>query len=194
MHIENQKRREREANVTCATCGKRFRVKPRNLPTAMYCSRKCQIQAKGNEGTHPEWLIEQELFATGIDYERQVQIGPYIADFVVNVGKIGIIIEVLGDYWHINPKIYFESKFASRRDKAWKKERRRIHYLREKGYEIYGLWESDIVQNPGVAIQEIVKYILGGKRPEKSGFEYLYRPTHAPEGGNIENSEVTISL
>lgn len=193
-HRVNHERREREANVACAICGKRFRVKPYNLPTAMYCSRKCQIQAKGNEGTHPEWLIEQELFSAGVDYERQVQIGPYIADFVVSAGGKGVIVEVLGDYWHVNPERYFETKYASRRDKAWKKERRRIHYLRNKGYEIYGIWESDIIQNSGAAIREIVEYILGGKKPEKSGFEYLYGSTCAHEGGYVENKAVTISI
>lgn len=61
------------------------------------------------------------------------------------------IIEIYGDYWHMNP-IYYQpdnynksiKKFASA---IWEADTKRISSLKEAGYQTLIIWESDIVKN-----------------------------------------------
>lgn len=61
-----------------------------------------------------------------------------------------IIIEVNGDYWHANPKLYKENDLIRRfggyvkaRD-IWEKDLERIHYIEKLGYKVLVIWEDEI--------------------------------------------------
>lgn len=58
------------------------------------------------------------------------------------------IIEIYGDFWHMNPKL-FEDKYQNpvtkmiAKDK-WEYDNRRIEALKTAGYKVKIVWENDI--------------------------------------------------
>lgn len=69
-----------------------------------------------------------------------------------------IIIEVYGDYWHGNPKIYDENAKVARDEIAqerWTKDAERKKYLEEQGYAVIIIWESDWHQDKTKVLKEI---------------------------------------
>lgn len=70
-------------------------------------------------------------------------------DIIINDTKK--LIEVNGDYWHGNPKIYKESDLilkGSRKEllvgTKWQMDKRKIEYAKESGYRVLVVWESDL--------------------------------------------------
>lgn len=61
-----------------------------------------------------------------------------------------IIIEVNGDYWHANPKLYKENDLIRRfggyvkAGDIWKKDFERNHYIEKLGYKVLVVWEDEI--------------------------------------------------
>ncbi len=61
-----------------------------------------------------------------------------------------IIIEVNGDYWHANPKLYKENDLIRRfggyvkAGDIWKKDLERNHYIEKLGYKVLVIWEDEI--------------------------------------------------
>jgi G:T-mismatch repair DNA endonuclease (very short patch repair protein) len=91
--------------------------------------------------TLPEKITENLLLKLKIDYKKKLNIGYYNCDYVIN----NIIIEVQGDYWHGNPKIY--NNFDNIQQKNIKRDNRKFKYLSSNGYEIIYLWEYDLKNN-----------------------------------------------
>lgn len=79
-------------------------------------------------------------------YSNNIQIGRYTVDFVNH--ETMHIVEVHGDYWHCNPKIY-EASFYHTHIKMtalekWNYDSKRTLYLESKGFSVTIVWESDI--------------------------------------------------
>ena len=90
--------------------------------------------------------LEEQLLPFLPKYENNVQISKYNVDFVNRNSKH--IIEIYGDYWHCNPKIY-DDNFIHHYFKMTAKERRRldeerVKYLESLGYKVTIIWESDL--------------------------------------------------
>lgn len=90
--------------------------------------------------------LEDRLLPFLPTYENNVQISYYNVDFIDRATNH--IIEVYGDYWHCNPKIYADD-FMHRHLKITAVERRkldetRIAYLESMGYSVTVVWESDL--------------------------------------------------
>lgn len=58
------------------------------------------------------------------------------------------IIEVYGDWWHCNPKIYKEEYYHSKVHKTakqiWKKDKIRENLIKNNGYNLEIIWECDV--------------------------------------------------
>ena len=59
-----------------------------------------------------------------------------------------IIVEVNGDFWHMNPEL-FESNYYNKvmgmtAKEIWNREQEKITRLKNMGYEVITIWESDI--------------------------------------------------
>ncbi len=91
--------------------------------------------------TLPEKIVENLLLELKINYKKKINIGYYNCDYVVN----DIIIEVQGDYWHGNSKIY--NDFDNIQQKNIKRDNRKFKYLSSNGYKILYLWEYDLKNN-----------------------------------------------
>ena len=75
------------------------------------------------------------------------------------------IIEVNGDYWHGNPKLYKaddlllkgSSQEITYKEK-WAKDKKKIRFARNRGYKIIVIWEHDLKNNYDRVLQKILKY------------------------------------
>lgn len=83
------------------------------------------------------------LIEIDIQYDEQKRIGYYVCDFVI--GKT--IIEVQGDYWHGNPRIYESNKLNFTQRKNIQRDKAKFTYLTNKGYNVICIWEYDIHNN-----------------------------------------------
>ena len=73
------------------------------------------------------------------------------------------VIEFNGDYWHCNPKKYnrnyyhlFLQMYAY---EIWENERIKIDSIKDLGYDVLIVWESDYKQNKEKIIQECIDFI-----------------------------------
>jgi len=72
------------------------------------------------------------------------------------------IIEFFGDYWHGNPAKYNENDLVAKGRVAkdvWKADNLRISGLKEKGYKVKVVWESDYHVNKEQVINECVEFL-----------------------------------
>lgn len=82
------------------------------------------------------------------------------------------IIEFNGDYWHMNPKYYKADDVASflsgrtgkysgdRACDIWNYDNAKINRLKELGYSVKTVWESEFYENKDSVIQECVDFVL----------------------------------
>ena len=73
------------------------------------------------------------------------------------------LIEVNGDYWHGNPKLYKKSDLIMKNSSAeisvgekWKKDKIKLNHAKTNGYEVLVIWEKDLKDN----IEDIKNQIL----------------------------------
>lgn len=79
-------------------------------------------------------------------YVSNKQISKYTVDYVNENTKH--IIEINGDYWHCNPKLfkpnYYNSSIGMTASEKWKYDEERKKYLENLGYNVTIVWESDL--------------------------------------------------
>ena len=73
-----------------------------------------------------------------------------------------IIIEFYGDFWHANP-IKFKADdiihhSLSARD-IWERDERRVEFLKERGYTVFVIWETDFKRDKKQCIQFLTESI-----------------------------------
>lgn len=112
-----------------------------------------------NEATlnsKPQQIVDDMLNKLGIKFTREEIFSFYSVDNYLS--DYNLIIEVQGDYWHMNPiKQYARTK---KRDSYVKKDIRKNKYIHEKyNINILYLWEHDILYHTDVCNMMIVKYI-----------------------------------
>jgi len=107
-----------------------------------------------------EIRIQSILNRFGIPYTANGFLYSYSWDLIF---KNRMILEIQGDFWHGNPKIYKENDILldglSVKD-VWEKDRRKKDLLESKGYKVYYLWESEINQMSDEEIIKELKKIL----------------------------------
>lgn len=73
-------------------------------------------------------------------------------------------IEFNGDYWHCNPNSYNENDKAYRNFLAkdiWKKDEIKISFLKNLGYNVLIIWESEYKESPMLTIERCNKFLYG---------------------------------
>lgn len=98
---------------------------------------------KINRQTKPEKIVQSILDKYNIDYEREKYIKhrTFRCDFVVDNKYI---IEVEGDYWHGNPRLFDEKDLNYvQKDRVWR-DKNKFEYALNNNYNIIEIWEMDI--------------------------------------------------
>ncbi len=83
------------------------------------------------------------LSELNIKYEQQFKLDGSYFDFYIQDNNL--LIEINGDYWHGNPKVYKKTrvKFISKRIEI-ERQREKKKKSRKNGYKILFLWERDL--------------------------------------------------
>lgn len=103
--------------------------------------------------TNPEIFVKNQLEKLNINFEYQKDIyynktNRYRVDYIIN----NIIIEVQGDYYHCNPKIYKDGPVDIIQANNIEKDITKKEKLSKMGYKVYYIWENDINTNPNEVI------------------------------------------
>lgn len=178
--------RRKKVKKTCVVCGKEYETHFRRHEISVTCSKECHIvwqseiysqipevkERLRQQGTNsvinqqtaytkPEMMVLQELNKRDIDFIPQYVIGEIlIADFYLP--KYNAVLEVYGDYWHANPKIYGEESnkkpLNDHQISQIKKDKRR-YYVITKNYDMYmySVWENDIYEDVEDVIDKVFK-------------------------------------
>lgn len=101
-------------------------------------------RAAVNYVSSQEIRIQSILNDMNISYTANGFLYAYNWDFIF---KNKVIIEVQGDFWHGNPKLYKKDDILLNGltvDMVWKKDYRKKTKVETYGYRVYYLWETDI--------------------------------------------------
>lgn len=116
---------------------------------------------KANKGTSNLEKIFEKQFLSGIKFSRQFRLNTgddlYIYDFYIK--KSNLIIEVDGDYWHINPKRFNFNEMPTYLQEYKQREHDKQSYAKQHSYNIVRFWEYDIHNNPDNIKEELDKWL-----------------------------------
>ena len=92
------------------------------------------------------------------EFTRNKKIGKWIVDLVHDASKT--IVEVNGDYWHGNPRVYSSDTYISTIGMTAGEKNAADDYrnnqLRQMGYSVIVLWESDIRDKTSEEVRRMV--------------------------------------
>ena len=98
----------------------------------------------GNNQSKPEKLVESILKNNSFSYKREQPVSRWRADFIVNEN---IVIEVQGDYWHANPKVYDRSNLNSLtkvQKKGIIRDKKKKDWILSNDFDYIEVWENDL--------------------------------------------------
>jgi len=107
-----------------------------------------------------ESKISDILISLNISFTTQKYINKKIFDF--HITKTKILIEVNGDYWHANPKLYESKDLLSypggeiRAMEIWNNDLNKKIIAEDKGYNVIYIWESEILKRYDWQIAEMI--------------------------------------
>lgn len=130
---------------------------------------------QGNRATNtlPELILRRALHSRGIRYRVHAPEVPGKPDVVIRKYRLAVFVD--GDFWHDNrwrvrglPRL--EDDFKTNRDFWVAKIRRNMERdqdvtarLREAGWTVVRLWESDIKADPHAAASTVVEALREAK-------------------------------
>lgn len=128
---------------------------------AAHCSRSKQWNYKKSK---IEEKVEEWLKNHNVDYDYSCIIGfgenCFQYDFIIHNKRI--LIEVQGDYWHANPKLYNEDGSDGKRilnyiqKKKIEKDIKKKEFAESKNFKVIYIWESDINNCNYKVLDEII--------------------------------------
>lgn len=81
-----------------------------------------------------------------------VAIDNYLPDY-------NLMIEVMGTYWHVDPRIYEKIHYQAQYDRVINDKRKKALIKSQYGINILYLWEEDALNNPELCKKLILEYI-----------------------------------
>lgn len=121
--------------------------------------------------TKPQIIVNSILDCNNISYEREYDLTYYSLDnFLIDSG---LMIEVMGDYWHCNPVKYDAIKSDSQKEIMRKDKAKHTYVKKYYDVDILYLWEYDIINNEKLCEKLILEYIeKNGKLQNYHSFNY----------------------
>jgi G:T-mismatch repair DNA endonuclease (very short patch repair protein) len=113
--------------------------------------------------TMPEKIVEDMLKKLCVDYSKEVYIKfhQFICDFIVD----DVVIEVQGDYWHGNPLFYQDHQLDRIQLINVNKDKRKKEVLNSLGYNVFYLWENDLIKSHDKCFENLKLCLLYKKTP-----------------------------
>ncbi|MBW2986724.1 very short patch repair endonuclease, partial [Candidatus Woesearchaeota archaeon] len=98
--------------------------------------------------TKPHKIVMRILRDWGIAYKAESLVGPYCFDIEVTGQKI--LIEIQGDFYHANPKMYDQDNLKyDIQKKCVRHDKQKLNFIKEhkKDYKLICIWEDEIKNN-----------------------------------------------
>ena len=107
------------------------------------------------------------------DIEMEFRVGRYFAD--IKIGKC--LVEYNGTYWHCDPEKY-DKKYRNKKKRLlaetiWRRDQKRIEFLKESGYIVFIVWESEFKADSNKVIKLLVREL---HEQENKSFSYFRSP------------------
>lgn len=80
------------------------------------------------------------------EVETQFQMGNFLYD--AHVKNSNILIEVNGDYWYCNPKVYTSGPINEMQKSHLRRDFAKKNHAKQQGYYLITVWEKDIKETP----------------------------------------------
>ena len=93
----------------------------------------------------PELLVISWIKNEGYDISTQYPLGNFLYD--CHVKNTNILIEVNGDYWHCNPKVYTTGAINEMQKSHIRRDFAKKGFASKQGYYLITVWEKDINEN-----------------------------------------------
>lgn len=178
----------KKLEVTCSWCGNNYmerNYKVTDVKSTYLCSIECRQEWYAKEWSQTkEWKEESKkraakLLSDGVykhtNTKCQIVINEILdklkiiytneANFVYYtvdnyLYEFNLIIEVMGTYWHSDPRVYNYENMNKTQINRTHADKRKNSYLRNNhGINILYLWEHDIHNNPNICELLILEYI-----------------------------------
>lgn len=107
--------------------------------------------------TKPQIIINELLDKLNISYTNEKSIKYYSLDNYLD--DYNLAIEVMGDFWHTNPTVYFDVTKEIQKKRIHKDKAKHTYVKNQYNYELLYLWENDIYNNLEVCEKLIIEYI-----------------------------------
>lgn len=99
-----------------------------------------------------KWLKDEE-----IQISQQFPLGKFYFD--AHVTDTNVLIEVNGDYWHCNPRVYLNGPINEMQKRMMRRDFSKKAFAKSKGYKLITVWENDVRKDPSSSKQWILKKI-----------------------------------
>jgi G:T-mismatch repair DNA endonuclease (very short patch repair protein) len=105
----------------------------------------------------PEKLVCEWLNNSGYQLDMQFPLGNFFFD--ARIQNTNVLIEVNGDYWHCNPKVYVNGPINEMQKAHIRRDFAKKAYASKMGYYLITLWELDLKQKPVEMNQWLLKKV-----------------------------------
>jgi len=82
------------------------------------------------------------------------------------IEELNLLIEVNGDYWHLNPSIYEADHYDKHRgveaSEIWERDSAKLELAKSRGYNIDVIWQYDLTFDFHGAIENVISRYRGG--------------------------------
>jgi G:T-mismatch repair DNA endonuclease (very short patch repair protein) len=126
---------------------------------AMTTTARKAVCHRGGYSSKPEKRVREALRHLGIEFNTNVHLWNYNYDMVFDK----IIVEVQGDMWHGNPKMYKPTDLIMKKipvSEIWDKDKRKKDKAEENGYCVIYVWEDEIRKRNDIQLTEYVENLL----------------------------------
>ena len=169
----------------CEVCAKEYFVRPYKLNNGQhnFCSNACRriwysdnwsqslewkeesrkratkilSNKKIDTDTKPQQIVNNLLDELNIKYVNEYNCTYYSIDNYLN--ETGLMIEVMGDFWHCNPIKYSSIEKEIHKKRIPKDKAKHTYIKNQYGIEILYIWESDIYNNSELCKKLIQTYV-----------------------------------
>lgn len=164
--VDNAARIERARNSISKKAKTRMAAKTAEERTAATYKARIAVPHHWAKTTKLEQIILDGLKRLSIAYKIHQRVGRYSIDIVIG----SIAIEVNGDVYHANPRIYKATDEVLKgmiAERVWERDARKKKAIEEAGYELVILWEDEIRKNKN-RIESFIKTKLNHKKERQT--------------------------
>lgn len=141
----------------------------RNYGEATKTRRAVKTELFGNKGklkdTTVEIFVENLIKEKGWPFVAQKAVRFLNYDFYLS--ELNVLLEVQGDYWHCNPRVYPDGPKNSVQRENLQKNKNKREVAESQNIPLFEIWELDILKDPEKTKKQILDFVEKYKNTNK---------------------------